>query len=59
MAGGRVTGVADLARRDPGKEDPGLVCAGNSGRVAAMAGMRLPIESHVLEAFVSEENKSR
>ncbi len=28
--------------------------AGNSSRVAAMAGMRLPIESHVLTAFVSE-----
>ena len=31
------------------------VCvAGSSGRVMAMAGMRLPIESHVLQAFVSE-----
>ena len=28
-------------------------CAGNSSRVAAMAGLRLPIESHVLQAFVS------
>ena len=28
--------------------------AGSSGRVMAMAGMRLPIESHVLQAFVSE-----
>ena len=28
--------------------------AGRSGQVAAMAGMRLPIESHVLQAFVSE-----
>jgi heterotetrameric sarcosine oxidase beta subunit len=32
----------------------GLACAGNSSRVAAMAGLRLPIESHVLQAFVSE-----
>jgi sarcosine oxidase subunit beta len=31
-----------------------LAAAGNSGRVAEMAGMRLPIESHVLQAFVSE-----
>ena len=31
-----------------------LACAGNSSRVAAMAGLRLPIESHVLQAFVSE-----
>ena len=31
------------------------VCvAGNSSRVMAMAGLRLPIESHVLQAFVSE-----
>lgn len=31
------------------------VCvAGASGHVMAMAGMRLPIESHVLQAFVSE-----
>lgn len=31
-----------------------LACAGNSSRVAAMAGLMLPIESHVLQAFVSE-----
>ncbi len=32
----------------------GVAVAGNSSRVAAMAGLRLPIESHVLQAFVSE-----
>ncbi|MBZ0147457.1 MAG: sarcosine oxidase subunit beta family protein [Pseudorhodoplanes sp.] len=32
----------------------GLAAAGNSSRVAAMAGLRLPIESCVLQAFVSE-----
>jgi heterotetrameric sarcosine oxidase beta subunit len=32
----------------------GLAVAGNSSRVAAMAGLSLPIESHVLQAFVSE-----
>ncbi len=32
----------------------GLACAGNSSRVAALAGLRLPIESHLLQAFVSE-----
>jgi methylglutamate dehydrogenase subunit A len=32
----------------------GLAAAGNSSRVAALAGLRLPIESHVLQAFVSE-----
>ena len=32
----------------------GIVVAGRSGQVAAMAGLTLPIESHVLQAFVSE-----
>ena len=31
-----------------------IIVAGRSSKVAAMAGMRLPIESHVLQAFVSE-----
>ena len=31
-----------------------MCVAGSSGRVAAMAGMRLPIETHVLQAFVTE-----
>jgi sarcosine oxidase subunit beta len=31
-----------------------LAVAGSSSRVAAFAGLRLPIESHVLQAFVSE-----
>ena len=31
-----------------------MCVAGSSGRVAAMAGLRLPIESHVLQAFVTE-----
>ncbi len=32
----------------------GMVAAGRSGLVAAMAGMRLPVESHILQAFVTE-----
>ena len=32
----------------------GVVVAGRSSQVAAMAGMRLPVESHVLQAFVTE-----
>jgi len=32
----------------------GVAVAGNSSRVMAMADMRLPMESHVLQAFVSE-----
>ena len=31
-----------------------MAVAGSTSRVAAMAGLRLPIESHVLQAFVSE-----
>jgi sarcosine oxidase subunit beta len=31
-----------------------LAAAGHSSEVAAMAGLKLPIESHVLQAFVSE-----
>ena len=31
-----------------------LSCAGNSSRVAALAGLRLPIESHAVQAFVTE-----
>jgi sarcosine oxidase subunit beta len=31
-----------------------IVTAGRSGQVAALAGMRLPVESHVLQAFVTE-----
>jgi methylglutamate dehydrogenase subunit A len=31
-----------------------IVVAGNSSRLGAMAGIRLPIESHVMQAFVSE-----
>ena len=32
----------------------GVAVAGNSSRIMAQAGMRLPIESHVLQAFVTE-----
>src|SRR6185369_1502125 len=35
----------------------GVVAAGNSSVIAAMAGLRLPIESHPLQAFVSEPLK--
>ena len=31
-----------------------IVVAGRSSQVAAMAGLRLPVESHVLQAFVTE-----
>lgn len=35
----------------------GLAVAGSSSRVAGLAGIRLPIESHVLQAFVTEAVK--
>jgi methylglutamate dehydrogenase subunit A len=35
----------------------GLAVAGNSGRLAAMAGLRLPLESHALQALVSDPVK--
>ncbi len=58
-----VTGIRVEAGRATGLETTrgpiaagriGLACAGHSSEVAAMAGLRLPIESHVLQAFVSE-----
>jgi sarcosine oxidase subunit beta len=53
IEGGRVTGVT-TTRGKIGAKKVGVAVAGSSSRVAAMAGMRLPIESHVLQAFVSE-----
>ena len=53
MQAGQAVGV-ETTRGFIGAERVGLSCAGNSSRVAAMAGLRLPIESHVLQAFVSE-----
>ena len=50
---GRVLGV-ETSRGFIGASKVGVAVAGSSSRVMAMAGMRLPIESHVLQAFVSE-----
>ncbi len=50
---GRVTGV-QTTRGPIRAKKVGIVVAGRSGQVAAMAGMLLPIESHVLQAFVTE-----
>ena len=52
-ASGAVVGV-ETTRGRIGAGKVGVAVAGNSSRVAAMAGLRLPIESHVLQAFVSE-----
>jgi sarcosine oxidase subunit beta len=53
ISNGRVMG-AETSRGYIGASKIGLSVAGNSSRVAAMAGIRLPIESHVLTAFVTE-----
>ena len=50
---GKVTGVQTTRGAIRAKK-VAMVAAGRSGQVAAMAGMRLPIESHVLQAFVTE-----
>ena len=50
---GKMLGV-ETTRGFIGAGKVGMAVAGNTSRVAAMAGMRLPIESHVLQAFVSE-----
>lgn len=51
--GGRVTGV-ETSRGFIGARKIAIAVAGHSSHVAAMAGLRLPIESHKLQAFVSE-----
>jgi heterotetrameric sarcosine oxidase beta subunit len=51
--GGRVTGV-ETTRGSIKASKVAIVVAGSSSRVAAMAGLRLPVESHVMQAFVTE-----
>jgi sarcosine oxidase subunit beta len=50
---GRATGV-ETTRGPIRANKIALSVAGSSSRLAAMAGLRLPVESHVLQAFVSE-----
>jgi sarcosine oxidase subunit beta len=54
--GGRVVGV-ETSRGTVRAKKIGMAVAGNTSRVGAMAGLRFPIESHVLQAFVSEAVK--
>jgi sarcosine oxidase subunit beta len=54
--GGRVTGV-ETTRGYIAAGKVGIVAAGNSSVVAGMAGIRLPIQSHPLQALVSEPLK--
>ena len=53
IEGGKILGV-ETSRGYIAASKVGVSVAGSSSRVMSMAGMRLPIESHVLQAFVSE-----
>jgi len=53
---GAVTGV-ETTRGFIGAQKVGLAVAGHSGQVAAIAGFNLPIESHLLQAMVTEPVK--
>ena len=55
-AGDRVVGV-ETTRGAIAADTVCLAVAGHSSHLAAMAGLRLPIESHVLQAFVTESVK--
>ena len=56
QSNGSITGV-ETTRGDIMSDKVGVVVAGNASVLAAMAGIRLPIESHPLQAFVSEPLK--
>lgn len=53
IKGGRCLGV-ETSKGFIAAQKTACTVAGNSGRVMGLAGLRLPIESHVLQAFVSE-----
>ena len=50
---GRILGV-ETSRGSIRAKKVGVAVAGSTSRVMAQAGLRMPIESHVLQAFVSE-----
>ena len=54
--GNAVTGVETTRGKILG-DKVGIAVAGHTSQVAALAGLRLPVESHVLQAFVSEPIK--
>jgi len=54
--GERVVGV-ETTRGPIKAKKVGMAVAGNTSKVAQLAGLKLPIESHVLQAFVSEAIK--
>jgi sarcosine oxidase subunit beta len=54
--GDRITGVATTRGRISAGRTA-ISVAGHSSQVAALAGLKLPVESHLLQAFVSEPIK--
>jgi sarcosine oxidase subunit beta len=56
IVGSKVVGV-NTTRGDIGADRVGLCATGGSSKLAAMAGLKLPIECHNLQAFVSEPVK--
>jgi heterotetrameric sarcosine oxidase beta subunit len=54
--GGKVAGV-ETTRGFIGAGKVGVAVAGATSRLATMAGLRLPVETHLLQAFVSEAIK--
>jgi methylglutamate dehydrogenase subunit A len=56
-SGGRITGL-ETTRGEIAAERVGMAVAGSTSTLAALAGLRrLPIESHMLQAYVSEPLK--
>ncbi|WP_413875036.1 sarcosine oxidase subunit beta family protein [Albidovulum sp.] len=53
---GRIVGV-ETTRGPIRAKKVGLAVAGHTGQLAAKAGLRLPIETHILQAFVTEAIK--
>jgi len=54
--GGRISGV-ETTRGPIRAGKVGLAVAGHTSHLGAMAGLRLPIETHILQAFVTEAIK--
>ena len=54
--GDRIVGV-ETSRGQIGAGKVGMAVAGHTGQLAALAGLKLPIETHALQAFVSEPLK--
>lgn len=54
--GGAITGV-ETTQGDISAGKVGIAVAGHTGQLAAMADLRLPIETHLLQAMVSEPIK--